>query len=99
MSYYFLPQQYERVYVLFIKVESDLKHPSPDATHPSHKINEHLKVNYNTPHFTAAIIAQHLNYQLGCAAVHITLKRSTTTLKVIHCIEWALPYITTASAG
>ena len=77
---------------------SDFKDLSPDATHLSHKIDEHLKVSYNTPHFTAAIIALHSNYKLGAVTVHITLKRSATTLKVNRCIEWALPYITTASA-
>ena len=87
MSHYFLPQRYERVYNLFIKVENELKHPSPDATHLSHKIDEHLKVSYNTSHFTAAIIALHLKYKLGRAAVHITLKRSTTTLNVFRYIE------------
>ena len=29
----------------------------------------------------------HLNYKLGCAAVHTTLKCSTTTLKVIRCLS------------
>ena len=81
------PQQYERVYILFMKVESDLKHPSLDATHLSHKIDKHSKMSYNTPHFTATINALHKNYKLECAAVHITLKCSTTTLKVIRCTD------------
>ena len=71
-------------------MESDLKHASPDAihaTHLSHKIDNHLKVSYYTPYFTAVIIALHLNYKLGCTAVRITLNRSTTTLKLIRCIE------------
>ena len=45
-------------------------------------------MSYNTPHFTAVMIALQLNYKSGCAAVHITLKRRLVTLKVIHCIEW-----------
>ena len=71
-------------------MESDLKQVSPDilhATHLIHKFDNHLKVSYNTPHLTAVIIALYLNKKLGCAAVHITLKHSTTTLKVKHCIE------------
>ena len=90
MSYSFPSQRYERIYVLFIKMESDLKHVSPDAFHATHlrqKFDNHLKLSYNTPHFIAVIIALHLNKKLGCAAVHITLKHSTTTLKVKHCIE------------
>ena len=45
-------------------MESDLKHTSPDAIHAnhfSHKFDSHLKVSYNTPHFTAVIIALILN--------------------------------------
>ena len=67
MSYYFLYQRYKRDYVLFIKLENDLKHTSPDAiqaTHLSHKIDNHPHVRYNTPHFTAAIFDLHLNYKL-----------------------------------
>ena len=97
MFYCFLTQRYKRDYLLYIKVKTDLKHPSPDATHLSHKFDKHLKVSYNTPHFTAVITALHLNNKWECAAVHITLKRSTTTLKIIRCFEWALSYITTAS--
>ena len=68
MSYYFLPQRYKRDYVLFINLESDRKHPSPDhfhSMHLSHKIDNQLKVSYNTPHFTAVIIALQINYKLG----------------------------------
>ena len=97
-SYYFLyPTIWTRL-CIFKKVEIDLKHLSPDATHLSHKIDEHLKVSHNTPHFTAAIIALILCYKIGCAELLITLRGSTTTLKVFHCIDWALPYTTTASA-
>ena len=83
MSFHFLPQRYKRDYVLVIIVESDLKHPSPDAIHAMHLSDEfdnHLKVSYNTPNFPTVIIALHLNHKLGSAAVHITLKRSTTTV-------------------
>ena len=51
MSYYFLSQRYEHDYVLFIRVENDLKHASPDAihaTHLSYKIDNHLEVRYGT---------------------------------------------------
>ena len=66
MSYYFLLQRYKRDYVLFIKVENDLKHTSPDvihATHLSHNIDNHPEVRYSTPHFTAAVIKLHLYYK------------------------------------
>ena len=36
MSDYFLSQGYQRNYVLFIKVENDLKHAKPDAVHATH---------------------------------------------------------------
>ena len=65
-------------------MESDLKHASADAicaTHLSTKFANHLKVSYNKPHFIAVKISLHLHYKLGCVAVHINLKRSTTTLK------------------
>ena len=87
MSCYFFPQRYRRDNVIFIKEESDLIHPSPDATHLSHKFDKQMKVSYNTPRLTAVLTALHLNDKLGYAAVHITLKRSKTTLKVIRCIE------------
>ena len=86
MSYYFLSQQYKRDYVLFIKLENDSKHASPDVLHPTHlsrKIDNHPEVRHSTPHFTAAIIELHLNYKLEGATVHVTLKRSTSTLKII----------------
>ena len=59
MSYYLLSQPYERDYVLFIKMEIDLKHASPDAIHAtelSHKIDNH----FSTLHFTAVTITLHL---------------------------------------
>ena len=68
MYHYFLPQRYKRDYVLFIKVENDLRHTSLDAihaTHFSHNIDNHPEVSYSTPHFTAAIIELHLNYKLA----------------------------------
>ena len=40
MSYHFLSQLYERDYVLFIKVENDINHASPDA----------LYATYHVPH-------------------------------------------------
>ena len=86
MSYYFLPQRYKRNYVLFMKVENDLKHTSPDAIHAtrlSHNIDNHPEVRYRTPHFTAAIIELHLIYKLERATVDVNLKCSTTTLKII----------------
>ena len=86
ISYYFLSQRYELADVLFVKMENDLKHGSPDAIHATHhsqKIGNHLEVRYNTPHFTAVIIALNSNYKLELAAIHITLKRSTSKLKVI----------------
>ena len=86
MSYYFLSQRYKRDYVLFIKVENDLKHTSPDAFHATHlnpNIDNHPVVKYSTPHFTAATIELHLNYKLESAKDHFTLKRNTSTLKII----------------
>ena len=86
MSYYFLFQQYKRDYVLFVKVEIGLKHTSPDAidaTHLSHKINNHPEVRYCTLHFTAAINELDLNYKLEWARVHVTIKRNTSTLRII----------------
>ena len=67
MSYYILPQRYERDYLLFIKVEIGLKHASPDAihaTHLSHIFDNHPEVRSSTAHFTAATIKLHLNYKL-----------------------------------
>ena len=67
MSYYFLPQRYKRDYVLSMNVDSDLKHQllhAIHAMHLSHKFDNHLKVSYNTPHFTAVKIALKLNYKL-----------------------------------
>ena len=67
MSHYFLPQRYKSDYVLFIKVENDLKHTSPDAmdaTHLSHNIDNHSEVRYSTPHFNADINELRLNYKL-----------------------------------
>ena len=67
MSYYFLSQRYERNYVPFMKVENDLKHASTDAndaTHLIHKFDNHLEMRHSTPHFTAVIIAPHLNLRL-----------------------------------
>ena len=64
MSNYFLSQPYESDYVLFIKVEKDLKHASPDAihaTHFSHKLDNHLEVKCSAPHCTAVKTALHLN--------------------------------------
>ena len=64
MSCYFFSQRYERDYVLFIKIETDLKHSSPNAvqaTHLSHKFDNLFEVRYNTPHFTAVIIALQLS--------------------------------------
>ena len=67
MSYYFLSQRYERFYVLFLKVENDLKHASPDDIHPTHfnhKIDNHLELRYSTPHFTAVVITLNLYHKL-----------------------------------
>ena len=63
VSYYFFSQRYELDYVLFIKVESDLEHASPNAIHAkhrSHKIENHLEVRSSKPHFTALITTLHL---------------------------------------
>ena len=60
MSYYFLSQRYERDFVIFINVENDMIHASPNAinaTHLSHELDNHLDVTYSTAHFTAAKIA------------------------------------------
>ena len=101
MSYYFLPQRYKRDYALFKKMENDLKHTSLDAinaTHLSHYIDNHPEVRYSTPHFTAAKIERQLIYKYDWATVHVTLKRSTSTLKINISIQRALPFITTKFA-
>ena len=46
LSYNFLSQVYEHDFVLFRKVENDLKHASPDAIHAtqlSHIFDSHLE--------------------------------------------------------
>ena len=86
MFYYFLPQRYERDYLILIKVWKDFKHASTHAiyaTHLSHKLGNHLEAKYSTPHFTAVITPLYLVYKLEWGAIRITLKHSTHTLKVI----------------
>ena len=66
MSHYFLSQRYESDEVLFKKMENDPKNASPHAihsTHLSHKFDNHPEARNSTPHFTAAIIELHLNYE------------------------------------
>ena len=60
LSFYFLLQRYKRDYVLFIKVENDLKHTSPDAIHATQNVDKHPEVKYSTPQFIAAIMEMHL---------------------------------------
>ena len=62
-SYHFVSQPYERDYVIFRSVETDIKHAPIDAihaTHLSYKRGNHLDMRGSTPHFTAVIIALHL---------------------------------------
>ena len=68
MPYEFPSQHYQRDYELFIKVEIDFEYASPvtiHATRLSHKIDNHLKVRNNTPHFRTVIIALQLYYKFG----------------------------------
>ena len=86
MSHYFLPQRCKREFVLFIKVEKDLKHTSLEAIHAphlNHYIDKHPEVRCSKPHLTSALIERHSKNQLEQATLHVTLNPSTFTLELI----------------
>ena len=93
MSFYFLFQIYEQLYIISKNMKNDIKPASLKAihaTHVSHEASNKLEVKCST------LIKLHLLHTQEWATINNTLKHGTSTVIKTIKSEWALLHITTA---